>query len=207
MTAGEATRASGDFADFDRYLSWPQPSKPFAAPALSLARLLLEPLALWSDWRRLHLELAEQLDLFAKTRFRFWRFAKESLQSLADLLRDSLTVGMVNINSVAHKFPDSTRFRAGKLWGPRPPPLAICASARFEQRAWRNDLWLSATCAVSQRRAAVSPVEFAAPPLVPKDVAGEQIRGPQEQLFLNEVRLFSRHEHSFGRYRKGDSVS
>jgi len=198
MTAGEATRASGDFADFDRYLSWPQPSKPFAAPALSLARLLLE---------RLHLELAEQLDLFAKTRFGFWRFAKESLQSLADLLRDGLTVGMVNINSVAHKFPDSTRFRAGKLWGPRPPPLAICASARFEQRAWRNDLWLSATCAVSQRRAAVSPVEFAAPPLVPKDVAGEQIRGPQEQLFLNEVRLFSRPEHSFGRYRKGDSVS
>jgi hypothetical protein len=198
MTAGEATRASGDFADFDRYLSRPQPSKPLAAPALSLARLLLE---------RLHLELAEQLDLFAKTRFGFWRFAKESLQSLADLLRDGLTAGMVNINSVAHKFPDSTRFRAGKLWGPRPPPLAICASARFEQRAWRNDLWLSATCAVSQRRAAVSPVEFAAPPLVPKDVAGEQIRGPQEQLFLNEVRLFSRHEHSFGRYRKGDSVS
>ena len=30
----------------------------------------------------------------------------------------------------------------------RPSPLAICASACSEQRAWGADLWLSATCAV-----------------------------------------------------------
>jgi hypothetical protein len=146
------------FADFDRNLSWPRPSKPFASPALCLAWLLLEPLAGRSDWRRLHLELAEQFDPFAKTRCGFRRFAKQSLQSFADLLRDSLTVGMININSIAHgNFLTRPRLRACKLCGSRPPPLAICASARFEQRVRRNDLWLSATCAIFQRRAAVSP--------------------------------------------------
>jgi len=131
MTAGEATTASGDFADFDRYLSWPQPSKPFAAPALSLARLLLKSLAGCSDWRRLHLELAERLDLFAKTCFGFWRFAKESLQSLADLLRDSLTVGMVNINSVAHKFPDSTPVLGPQALGTETPAFGYLRERSF----------------------------------------------------------------------------
>jgi hypothetical protein len=126
--------STAQVADLDRNLSWPQPSKPIAAPALSLARLFVRHLAGRSDWRRLHLELAEQLDLLAKTCSRFRRLAKESLQSLADLLGDSPSVGMVNVNSVAHGNLDAGWFQARKFCGPRPPPLAIRASARFEQR-------------------------------------------------------------------------
>ena len=79
----------------------PQQSEPFAAFAC-WAILRFGFLAERSDRGRLPVAPAEHLDLSIECRRRAWLITQDRLQSFADLLINCRTVGVIDVNSVAH---------------------------------------------------------------------------------------------------------
>jgi len=136
----------------------PQQSKPFATFACTRARA--------GGGRRRGVAPAEHLELPAQARSQARLVAQQNLQSFSDLLGNRRTVDMIDVNSAAH---------GSVLTRSKPNPvLQAQGPGRRDRRLWLSaralvlnsgseHLWLSATCAVFQRRAAVSSVKIHRP--------------------------------------------